>query len=113
MSEKNSATLKTPYTTQYVSHVVSSSLLELSMALMLRVAGDGSLLLWAPRPQTPQHACPTSWVLLARAGTLPGPGVFGTTLSGASYSQRAPGAGRPPAKGRERCEPGTYETYAG
>lgn len=35
MSEKNSAMLKTPYTTQYVSHVVSSSLLELSMALML------------------------------------------------------------------------------
>ena len=45
MSEKNSATLKTPYTTQYVSHVVSSSLLELSMALMLRQERGRALLL--------------------------------------------------------------------
>lgn len=37
MSAKNSATLNTPYTTQYVSHFVSSSLVALSIALILKV----------------------------------------------------------------------------
>lgn len=60
MSEKNSATLKTPYTTQYVSHVVSSSLLELSMALMLRQErrGHGCC---SPPAQTLEQTCCCPW----------------------------------------------------
>lgn len=83
MSEKNSATLKTPYTTQYVSHMVSSSLLELSMALMLRQERGRALLLRSccqgehllPKSSKPWSK-PAYRVLLPQAGTVPGPSIF-------------------------------------
>lgn len=63
MSEKNSATLKMPYTTQYVSHVVSSSLLELSMALMLQQERRGHSCCSPPAQtlRTPEQACCCPW----------------------------------------------------
>lgn len=69
MSEKNSAMLKTPYTTQYVSHVVSSSLLELSMALMLRQERGRVLL---PAVLLPGRAPPSQVLQTLEQTCLPG-----------------------------------------
>lgn len=83
MSEKNSATLKTPYTTQYVSHVVSSSLLELSMALMLWQEMGRALLLqsccrgrcFLPK-SSELWSKPAYGMLLPQAGLMPVPSTF-------------------------------------